>query len=154
MEAKFTTEEDYKFLHKLARETGSGEQAWRKAGVDHRDDRQHHLIKKRKKAQKKAEENAERIAGIAIILDKNIVSGLKGNSLLDQIKVFKEAGAPNLQGAIPKLAKDRRQALVNAVELYENGVWTINKADDWEESEYEEFDFEGIDNDSSDNDAK
>ena len=38
MKAKFTTEEDHKFLHKLARETGSGEQAWRKAGVDHRDD--------------------------------------------------------------------------------------------------------------------
>jgi hypothetical protein len=46
MEAKFTTEEDYKFLHKLARETGSGEQAWRKAGVDHRDDKQYHLLGK------------------------------------------------------------------------------------------------------------
>ena len=155
MEAKFTTEEDYKFLHKLARETGSGEQAWRKAGVDHCDDRQHHLIEKRKKSQKKAEENAERIAGIAIILDKNIVSGLKGNALLDQIKVFKEAGAPNLQGAVPKLAKDKRQALVDAVELHEKGVWGTDKADDWEESEYEEFDFEGIvDSDSSDNDAE
>ena len=64
MEAKFTMEEDYKFLHKIARETGSGEQAWRKAGVDHRDHRQHQLIKKRKKAQEKAQENAERIAGI------------------------------------------------------------------------------------------
>jgi len=55
MEAKFTTEEDHRFLHKLARETGSGEQAWRKAGVDHRDDRQHHLIEKRKKAQEKVQ---------------------------------------------------------------------------------------------------
>ena len=41
IEAKFTTE-DYRFLNKLARETGSGEQAWQKAGVDHHDDRQHH----------------------------------------------------------------------------------------------------------------
>jgi hypothetical protein len=39
MEAKFTTDEDYKFLHKLARKTGSGEQAWRKAGVDYHDDK-------------------------------------------------------------------------------------------------------------------
>ena len=98
MEAKFTTEEDYKLLHKIARETGSDEQAWRKAGVDHRDYRQHHLVEKRKKTQEKAQENAERIAGISIILDKNIVSGLKGSTLLDQIKIFKEAGAPNLQG--------------------------------------------------------
>jgi hypothetical protein len=151
MEAKFTTEEDYKFLRKVARETGSGEQAWRKAIVDHRDDRQHHLIEKRKKVQEKAQKNAERIAGISIILDKNIVSNLKGNSLLDQIKVFKEAGAPNLQGALPKLAKDKRQALVDAVDLYEEGVWTPDKAEDWEESECEEFDFEGIvDSDSSD----
>jgi len=111
MEAKFTTEEDYKFLHKLARETGSGEQAWRKAGVDHHDEKQRHLIEKRKKAQEKAQANAEWIAGVTIILDKRIVSGLKGNPLLDQIKVFKEAGAPNLQGAIPKYANDKRQAL-------------------------------------------
>ena len=53
MEAKFTTEEDYKFLHKVAREMGSGEQAWRKAGVDHYDDKQHHLLEKRKRDKSK-----------------------------------------------------------------------------------------------------
>ena len=46
MEAKFTKDEDYKFLHKLARETGSGEQTWRKAGVDHRDNKQYRLFEK------------------------------------------------------------------------------------------------------------
>ena len=127
--------------------------------MDHHDHRQHQLIKKRKKAQEKAQENAERIAGIAIILDKNTVSGLKGKSLLDQIKIFKDAGAPNLQGAIPKLAKDKRQALVDAVELYEKGEWVTDKAEDWEELEEsgcEEFDFEGIvdTSDSSDSDAE
>jgi len=53
MEARFTTEEDYKFLHKVARETGSGKQAWRKAGVDHRDDKQHRLLEKRDKSKHK-----------------------------------------------------------------------------------------------------
>ena len=67
MEAKFTTEEDYRFLHKLARETGSGEQAWKKAGVDHHDDRQHHLTEKRKKTQEKAQKNAERIARACLL---------------------------------------------------------------------------------------
>jgi hypothetical protein len=152
MEAKFTTDEDYKFLHKLARETGSGEQAWRKAGVDYRDDKQRHLIEKRKKKEKKAQENAERIAGTAIILNKQIVSSLKGNHLLDQIKVFKEAGAPNLQGVIPKYANDKRQALVDAVELYEKGMWVTGMAEDWE-SEGEEFGFEGIDSDTSATDS-
>ena len=117
-------------------------------------------MRKEKKAQEKAQKNAERIAGrgFSIILDKNIVSGLKENSLLDQIKIFKEAGAPNLQSALPKLAKDKRQALVDAVELYEKRVWTTgtDKDEDWEESESaEEFNFEGIvDSDSSDIDAE
>ena len=151
MEAKFTKDEDYKFLHKLARETGSGEQAWRQAGVDHRDDKQHRLLEKQKKRQDQAQKNAEQIAGIAIILDKEIVSNLKGNSLMDQIKIFKEAGAPNLQ-QIPKLANDKRQALVDAVELYEKGVWVTGRAEDWE-SESEEFCFEDIDNNISDTDS-
>ena len=69
-----------------------------------------------------------------------------------QIKIFKEAGAPNLQGTIPKYANDKRQALVNAVELYEEGVWVTGSAEDWE-SESEEFGFEDIDNDTSDTDT-
>jgi len=152
MEAKFTTEEDYKFLHKLARETGSGEQAWRKAGVDHRDDKQHRLLEKRKKRQEQAQKNAERIAGIAIILDKQIVSNLKGNHLLDQIKIFRETGAPNLRGSIPKLANQKRQALVDAVKLYEEGSWVIDKADDWE-SDGEDFGFEDIDTSNTESDC-
>ena len=151
MEAKFTTEEDYKFLHKLTRETGSGKQAWRKAGVDYHDDKQHRLEEKRKKKQEQAQKNAERIAGIAIILDKKIVSNLKGNHLLDQIKIFKEAGAPNLH-SIPKLANDKRQALVDAVKLYEEGLWVIDRAEDWE-SDGEDFGFGGIDNATSDTDS-
>ena len=146
MEAKFTTNKDYKFLHKLARETESGEQAWRKAGVDHRDDKQHWLLEKREEKEKKGQENAERIAGTVIILDKKIVSSLKGANLLDQIKVFKEAGAPNLH-TIPKYANDKRKALEDAVELYERCVWVTGSAEDWE-SEGEEFGFEDMDNDT------
>ncbi len=107
---------------------------------------------KTKEEEKKAQENAERLAGTAIILDKQIVSNLKGNHLIDQIKVFKEAGAPNLQGTIPKYANDKWQALVHAVELYEEGVWVTGMAEDWE-SDGEDFGFEGIDNDTSDADS-
>src|SRR6266511_3791703 len=152
MEAKFTTEEDYKFLHKIARETGSGEQEWRKAGVDYRDDKQDSIIEKRRKKEKKVQENAERIAGTEIILDKKIVYNLKGNHLLDQIKIFKEAGAPNLEDGIPKYANDKRQALVDAVELYEKGVWITGRTEDWE-SDGEDFGFEDIDNATSDSDS-
>jgi len=98
------------------------------------------------------QENAEQIAGTPITLDKQIVSNLKGNHLLDQIKVFKNAGAPNLQGPIPKYADEKRQALVDAVELYKEGVWVTDRAEDWK-SDGEDFDFEGVDNDTSDTDS-
>ena len=152
MEEKFTMDKDYKFLHKLARETGSGEQAWRKAGVDHRDNKQNRPIEKRQKRQEQLQKDAERIAGVAIILDKEVVSNLKGKHLLDQIKIFKEASALNLQNNIPKLANDKRQALVNAVELHEKGVWITGREEDWE-SEHEEFDFGDMDNDPSSTDT-
>ena len=60
--------------------------------------------------------------------------------------------SPNLQGAIPKYANDKRQALVNAVELFEKGVWATGRAEDWEDKD-EEFDFEGIEDESSDTDS-
>jgi len=72
---------------------------------------------------------------------------LKGNYLLDQIKIFEE-GAPNLQGSILKLANDKRQALVDAVKLYDEGLWVIDKAENWE-SDGEDFGFEDIDNTTS-----
>ena len=110
------------------------------------------MFEKWKKRQEQAQKNAEQIARITIILDGEIVSNLKGNHLLDQIKIFKEAGAPNLQGSIPKLANDKRQALVDAVKLYEEGLWVIDKAENWE-SDGEDFGFEDIDNTTSDTDS-
>jgi len=41
---------------------------------------------------------------------------------------------------------------VNAVELFEKGVWATGRAEDWEDKD-EEFDFEGIEDESSDTDS-
>ena len=43
---------------------------------------------------------------------------------------------------------------MDAVVLYEKGVWITGRAEDWEESEDEEFDFEGINNNTSDDDTE
>ena len=91
-------------------------------------------------------------SGLCLKASPWLVSNLKGNHLLDQIKVFKDAGAPNLQGPIPKYADEKRQALVDAVELYKEGVWVTDRAEDWK-SDGEDFDFEGVDNDTSDTDS-
>src|SRR6266540_4137169 len=72
MEAKLTTEEDYKFLHKLARETGSGKQAWRKAGVDHCDDKQQRLIEKRKKKKRKRKRTQNDLQGLPLFLTSKL----------------------------------------------------------------------------------
>ncbi len=107
-----------------------------------------------KEKRKKAQETVEQIAEIEIILDKQLLSSLKGNHLLDQIKIFKNMGAPILQGPIPKYVKDKKQALVDAVELYDKGVWVTDRPEDWEsDSDNKEFGFEGIDNESSDIDS-
>ena len=99
------------------------------------------MFEKWKKRQEQAQKNAEQIARITIILDGEIVSNLKGNHLLDQIKVFKEASASNLYGSIPKLTNDKKQTLVDAVKLYEEDLWVIDKAENWE-SDSEDFGFD------------
>ena len=48
-------------------------------------------------------------------------------------------------------ANDKRQVLVNAVELYKKGEWVTGRAEDWKSDE--EFGFEGIDDDASDIDS-
>ena len=154
MAAKFTEKEDYQFLHKLGRESQGLEKERKKELVKFRDERQAKKTARQEARQKKAQENAARIAGIAIILDKRIVSALKGNALNDQIRVFQKAGAPNLEQKLPKKADDKRKALESAVEMYEKGEWKIDGgdlSDAWEPSGEEEFDFGGIDSEESEN---
>ena len=142
-------------MHKLERDSQGLEKQQRKELVKFHNERQAKKTARQEARRKKAQENAARIAGIAIILDKKIVSALKGNALNDQIKVFKDAGAPNLKQKLPKKADEKRKALENAVEMYEKGEWKIDGDDHndiWEASEEEEFDFEGIDNEDSEDD--
>ena len=53
---------------------------------------------KREKWKQNAADTAQRIAAISLILDKEKITALKGQSLKDQLKVFKLAKAPNLKG--------------------------------------------------------
>jgi hypothetical protein len=61
-------------------------------------------------------------------------------ALKDQLKLFKIAGAPNLkQGPLPTKVGDIRKALLDAIDLQENGTWRIVED---EESETETIDLE------------
>ena len=74
---------------------------------------------------------------------------LKGQPLKDQLKLFKEAGAPNLVGGrLPTLVNDIRQALLDAIDFHLAGDWLgdskeesdisdteVDSEDEWEYTE-------------------
>ena len=64
------------------------------------------------------------------------------------MKLFKNAGAPNLQkGALPTKADLMRQALVDAIELYTNGTWKLTD----EETETDITDCSGEEDEDEEN---
>jgi len=126
MAAKFTEEEDYRYLHKLARDANGEEKKRRKELVEFRDKRQAEKIARKEVRERNAKETAERIAQLELIFDKEKIPGLKGVALKDQLKLFKNAGAPNLQkGALPTKVDNIRKALIDAIDLHTNGTWKL-----------------------------
>jgi hypothetical protein len=83
MAAKFTEEEDYRYIHKLAREANGEEKKRRKELVDFRDKRQAKKTASKKVREQNAKATAERIAQLDLNFDKEKVTGLKGPALKD-----------------------------------------------------------------------
>ena len=146
MAAKFTEPEDYKYLHMLARESQGEEKQRRKEIVEFRDIRQAKKTAQKEKRDMAARDKAERLAGLELILDKEEVMKLRGVRLGDQLKLFKQAGAPNLVNcALPTTADKKREALSEAVGLYLNGTWKIGEdsSDDSDKEEFPDIDSDG-----------
>ena len=65
-----------------------------------------------------------RITKIALIFDKDVIEGLKGHKLKDQLDAFSFAKA-----CLPELLKDvrvvadKKKAIHNAIDKFENGSW-------------------------------
>jgi hypothetical protein len=126
MATKFTEEEDYQYIHKLGHEANGEEKKRRKKLVDFRDKRHAEKIACKEVQEQNAKATAERIAQLDLIFDKEKVPELKGVSLKDQLRLFKNEGAPNLQkGPMPTKVADIRQALLDAIDLYTNGTWKL-----------------------------
>jgi hypothetical protein len=61
-----------------------------------------------------------------LVFDKEKVPELKGTSLKDKLRLFKSAGAPNLQKRpMPIKVADIHKALVDAIDLQTNGTWKL-----------------------------
>ena len=152
MAAKFTEEEDFHYLHRLAREANREERKRRKKLIEFHDKRQAEKTACKETQERNAKANAERIAKLDLILDKDKIPGLKGQYLKDQLKLFKNAGAPNLQtGKQPTLVADIRKTLLDVIDLYVEGTWKLigDEESDGDKAEYSENDV--IDDDDDEN---
>ena len=139
MAAKFTEEEDYCYIHKLAQENGE-EKKRRKELVEFRDKRQAEKTTRKQVRERNAKATAERIAQLNLNFNREEIPGLRGVSLKDQLKLFKNAGAPNLmQGPLPTIVADIRNALIDAIDLHINGTWKLIQS---EEGDIENLDIE------------
>ena len=87
-----------------------------------------------------------------LILDKEKIPGLKGQHLKDQLKLFKNAGAPNLQiGKHPTRDADIRKTLLDTIDLYVGGIWKLigDEESDGDEAEYSENEVDDDDDDEN-----
>ena len=123
MEKNFQ-DEDYKFIHKMARESRGEERKRREELVQHAEAKVAKKADDAKKRKAQAAAVAQKIAGIKLILDKEQVVKLKGQALKDHLRAFQAAGAPNLKG-ITQSSKVNiiREGLQKAVGLYLTGDW-------------------------------
>jgi hypothetical protein len=137
-------EDDYKFLMKMCRELDA-------SGVEKK--RQEKVVaytmEKTKKKKEKKEETAKkqadekaRLAKVTLIFDKDVIGGLKGKALLDQLDAYRLFGAP-----LPKLKKDvklaveKRHAIQKAIDAYNTKIW-IPKLPDNEDTDNSQADEE------------
>ena len=72
----------------------------------------------RKKAQRKKKERNAMLAKVDLIFDKDVIDGLKGQKLRDQIAAFALAGAPLPMAKDRKIADDKRKAIKDVIDKF------------------------------------
>ncbi|KJA18866.1 hypothetical protein HYPSUDRAFT_69639 [Hypholoma sublateritium FD-334 SS-4] len=119
----FTEEEDYKYIHKLACETGGQERQRKREIIEFRNEQQ------AKKAARRKD----------LVLDIASAKNLKGKRLNDHYDFFHKQGAPNMinQHRVTK-ADEKRDAVAQAIEHYLNGEWNLGVDDTQEDEEDKE----------------
>lgn len=91
----------------------------------------------RKKTQRKPKERKAVVKKVDLIFDKDVVGGLKGQKLADQIAAFPLAHAPHPMAKDRTTADEKRKAIKDVIDLFHLGKWSP-KASQKEESSTEE----------------
>ncbi|TFK29206.1 hypothetical protein FA15DRAFT_678043 [Coprinopsis marcescibilis] len=122
----FKEPEDFKFLHKLARENYGEDQKCQIEIMEHAQMRAKEKEKHRQKRANTQAEKVQKIEGTAIILGQDELEKLKGEALKTMVDVFKNFGAPGLDVLNSKSkVNEKREALKEAARLYHLGNWSL-----------------------------
>jgi hypothetical protein len=152
MNAKFSTHEDYKFLHEEARKMKGIDKKRKLEIIEHTEARIAQKLEAGKARQAKKAENAAKIASTELIMDREAVVKLAGEKLKNQFSAFKVAGAPNMIGMTTRnKVAELRQALQAAIDLYHEHKWApYRDEEEVNEEEGEVIDLSGIEGDDDD----
>ena len=104
----------------------------------------------RKKIQRKKRERNAMLAKVDLIFDKDVIDGLKGQKLTDQIAAFALVGAPLPKAKDRNKADDKRKAIKNAIDQFKSGLWSLKPPQEQESSTEEEKE-DAEDSEDSDN---
>ena len=145
MENKFS-EKTHQYIRELACERPKKEKERKATIVQHTEEKIAVKEGKKKKRAAQAVQLADCVAKITLIFDKSEVDKLKGEKLKDHMRAFKKAGAPNLQNVKAKtLVADIRNAIKEAIDLFNEGKWMLPPEyaapESQGEDSGEEFDF-------------
>lgn len=149
MEAKFTTPEDFKFLHQEARNLTGVDKKRKLEIINYAEEKVAKKQEAAKVQQEKTAKQAAKIASIRLIFYRDSVVASTGERLKDQFNAFKAAGAPN----IPNRSRVGvlRQALEEAIDFYHADKWDPYKnPEEVLEEEGETPDTMGIEGDEED----
>jgi hypothetical protein len=118
MKKYFIEPEDYKFIYAAAQEMTANDKKRRHEIVQHTEANIVQKQAKREMQKQNADATAQHIAEISLILVKKKITALMGQSLKNQLKVFKLAEAPNLKGITANTkVNDIRAGLFKAIRV-------------------------------------
>jgi len=146
--SKFFKDEDYKYIHKLARAADGSEKRRKRQLIEHAEAKIKEQNERRRQRKAKATETAQRISEINLCFDQTQLLAMKGATLTDQFKAYKNAKGPNvIQLKTAGLTVQKRKiAMIADAVLYHAGTWKPFTEADQSDSDLEEM----IDNDVSD----
>jgi hypothetical protein len=141
-EEKYVEEEDYKYVMNRVRagESTGADKNRKKKLILAQIGKVERERAARKKAQRKKKERNAMLAKVDLIFDKDVIDGLKGQKLTDQIAAFALAGAPLPMAKDRKIADDKRKAIKDVIDKFISGDWSLKDPQEEDSSTEEEDD--------------